>query len=80
MTDRERNEWISRKQREYYKTHKSARISRLVAILGLITTVLGFRLTFSFSQTNVDIGYVLMVMGALIASITVYFFSAITNA
>ncbi len=79
MNEDEKLEWRKKKQREYYKTHKSARIARWAEIIALVTVFLGLRLTFSFSQTTVDIGYTIMVAGIVVAFIVFYFFSAIGN-
>ncbi len=79
MTGSERDKRITQRERDYYATHKSARVARWMAIFGLLIAIVGFFVSFSLSRVIADFGNGLMVLGVLVACISVYFFSSITR-
>ena len=79
MSENERDKWITERERIYYATHKSARIARKAAILGVIEIIVGWYLTFSVNNVRVGVGWGLIVLGVLVIIVSVYFFSSITR-
>lgn len=80
MSSDERDEMHSKYAREYYATHKSARVARWVTVLGLLLAIFGFWLSFSLSALKSDAGYCIMIGGIVIAFLSFYFFSAFSRA
>ena len=72
MSMDERNEWEHQRQREYYETHRSARLARWGFPVGMTVAIVGTSLADSFSRVTADLGNSVVVLGGLI--IVVSFF------
>ena len=73
MSDEERSEWQAQRAREYYATHKSARVARWRILLGLLIVVVGFFVSMSYARVVSDLGYGLEVLGIAVAVIALFF-------
>ena len=75
----EREEYVNQRERDYYESHRSARIARWTAIAGGVVMVVGFFVSMSLSRTVADIGNATMAVGLVAALIAIFFFSAVTQ-
>jgi len=75
MTEKERDQWEKERQREYFATHRSARVARWTSWLGAVIAVAGFIVSLSLSRIQTYIGYAMMILGAIIVLISVQFVS-----
>lgn len=69
-TKQEEEDWKQQCIREYYDTHRSARLARWGVALGVVIVIVGFFLTFTFSGATVHAGYGVMVFGVLFVIIS----------
>jgi len=75
ITQREREKFVLQIERKYYTTHKSARVARWTAALGLVIAVAGFLVSASYSRVTADLGNALMILGVLVTVVSVSFFA-----
>jgi hypothetical protein len=75
MSSEEKVIWEEKQVREYYATHRSARIARWGLLLGLLVIVGGFVVSGAYSRLVSDLGYGLMALGVVIFIISANFTS-----
>lgn len=79
MSSVERERWEAKHDRDYYATHRSARLARWGIILGLVICAVGFGVSMAYSRGVADLGNVLMVLGMVFAIIALFFTATVRS-
>jgi hypothetical protein len=73
MSSEEEAIWEEKQARDYYASHRSAKIARWGIAFGVLVIVTGFVISGEYSRLVSDLGYGLMALGVVIVVVSARF-------